>query len=55
MVGGEMMHPEFFYYNVDLLDHQRAFEDEADFITYIHLMKWKTMEAVRDDRRFQVD
>lgn len=45
------MYPEFFFYKVELLDHQRVFNNNADFITYIFVLKWKTMEAVRNDRR----
>lgn len=49
------MHPEFYFYTVDLMEHQRAFEDDVDFTTFVHLMKWKTMQEVRNDRRLQVD
>ena len=29
------MHPEFYFYKGVLLDHQRAFDDEPDFITFV--------------------
>jgi len=45
------MHPEFYFYKVVLLDHQRAFDDEPDFITFVHILKWKTMLEMRDYER----
>ena len=50
------MHPEFFFYRVAMNDHQRVFEDEEDFVTFIHTMKWKTMWETREyERGLQAD
>lgn len=36
------MQKDWYFYNVDLREVQRMFEDEQDFVTWVHLLGWKS-------------
>lgn len=45
------MYPDFYYYKVDLMEHQRMFEDEPDFITWVHYLHYLTVKEVQENER----
>jgi hypothetical protein len=42
------MDSDFFFKRVDLLDHRQVFKDDKDFMTYVHLLRWMTINARGD-------
>jgi hypothetical protein len=43
------MDDDWFFYHADLTEHTIVFGSHYDFVTYVNLLRWKSMERRNDN------